>query len=148
MRRPLIILISLIFAAFGSAASAQAETLKGEARLLGERIAFDVEARYTQYVLTITGPEGYTARAQGARSAPTVRLADHGAVPDGVYRYQLTAATDRIAPGARRADHAANGREPGAGLARVGAALDGVFRVEDGRIQRFEQLDEPAAGEG
>lgn len=132
----------------GTAQAFNDEDLDGRIRLLGERIAFDIDGRYTNYVLVIAGPEGYQARAEGARSAPTLRLADHGDVPDGRYRYSLTAATDRIDPSTQRVDHAANGREPGAGVARIGASLSGSFVVEDGRLRIFEDLEEPQPGDG
>jgi hypothetical protein len=140
----LLIAVSLA-AGLGAAAAAQVR-LQGEVRLTPERIGFDVQGRYTNYTLTIGGPEGYLARAEGSRTPPTVRLADHGDVPDGVYSYQLTAATDQIDPAARRVDQRVNGREPGLAAPRIGAQLSGYFRVEDERIQIFEQIEEPAPG--
>lgn len=148
MRLAVIGAISLGLGLCMAAPAAANEALEARVRLVGERVAFDVDGRYTNYMLTISGPEGYLASAEGARSAPTVRLADHGAVVDGRYQFQLTAATDRIDPSARQVDQSANGREPGAGLPRIGAALSGSFVVEDGRIKTFEQIDEPEPGDG
>lgn len=147
--RLIVILVVFVLSSGLSAANAlQQEALDAQARLTDERIGFTVQGRYTNYTLTITGPEGFVARAQGQRSAPTVRLADHGATPDGLYTYQLTAATDRIDPSARRVDQRTNGREPGVAAPLIGALMTGQFRVENDRIRIFEQIDEPAPQDG
>jgi hypothetical protein len=124
------------------------ERLDAEPRFAGERLVFTVSGDYTNYVLSVAGPESYYAQIQGARSAPTLRLRDHGAVPDGLYQWQLSAATNRMVPGAARMDQTLNGREPGAGAPRIGAETSGAFRVEDGRIMIFDDLTEPAPGAG
>jgi hypothetical protein len=136
--------VVLALAGLSGASAMEREALDAELRLSPDRVSFQVEGRYTNFTLTISGPAGYLAQAQAARSAPTVRLADYGDAPDGLYTFDLNAATDRIAAGAGRIDHAANGREPGAGSPRVGAYLSGNFRVVDGRIAIFEQLEEPS----
>lgn len=124
------------------------EQLDAEPRFAGERLVFTVSGAYTNYVLSVAGPESYYAQIQGARSAPTLRLRDHGAVPDGLYQWQLSAATNRTVPGAARTDQTSNGREPGAGTPRIGAQTSGAFRVEDGRIMIFDDRPEPAPGAG
>lgn len=145
LRLILIPFVSLLFASIGAGANAADESIQGQARFVGERVAFNIQGRYTNYVLTISGPEGYRARAEGARSAPTIRLADHGEVVDGLYTYQLTAATDRVDQTQARVDQRTNGREPGSGTPMVGASMSGNFRVEEGRIRIFEDLEEPPA---
>lgn len=124
------------------------EQLDAEPRFAGERLVFSVSGAYTNYVLSVAGPESYYAQIEGARSAPTLRLRDHGAVPDGLYQWQLSAATNRVLPGAARMDQTLNGRQPSAGAPRIGAQTSGAFRVEDGRIMIFEDLTEPAPGAG
>ncbi|MGJ3230789.1 MAG: hypothetical protein ACFE0P_03245 [Oceanicaulis sp.] len=140
-----LILLAASFWAFGAGASAE-ERLQVEPRFAGERLVFTVSGAYTGYVLTVVGPEEYYARAEAARSAPTLRLRDHGAVPDGLYQWEMTAATNRVAPGAARVDQARNGREPGVAAPRIGARASGAFRVEDGRIMVFDELEEPTPG--
>ena len=141
--------LSLVLAALALSSAAYGQVaLDGTVRLTSDRIGFDVEGRYTNYTLTVAGPHGYTARAEGRRSPPTLRLSDHGETPDGVYTYHLTAATNQIAPQARRVDQRENGRSAGAGVPRIGAALSGGFRVVDGRIRVFEPLEEEPSGQG
>jgi hypothetical protein len=130
------------------AAALEQEALRADVRLTADRVGFDLQERYSNYTLTLTGPQGYVAQAEGARSAPTIRLADHGDVPDGVFTYSLTAATDRLDMSARLVDQRVNGREPGVARPRIGAQMTGQFRVENGRIQIFEQVDEPASNGG
>ena len=134
----------LAFAGLSGASAGEREAMEAELRLSADRVSFEIDGRYTNYSLTISGPSGYLAQASAARSAPTVRLADYGAAPDGLYTFDLSAATDRIDASVGRVDHAANGREPGAGSPRVGAYFSGRFRVVDGRIAIFEQLEEPS----
>ena len=134
--------IVAIVLAISSPAYGQVD-IDGMVRLTADRIGFDIEGRYTNYTLTVAGPQGYQARAEGRRSPPTLRLSDHGETPDGVYTYSLTAATNRVALQARRADHAVTGRQPGAGGPRIGASMSGHFRVVGGRIRVFEQTEEP-----
>ncbi|MEQ8435829.1 MAG: hypothetical protein RIA71_16485 [Oceanicaulis sp.] len=141
--------VSMLAAMIACAAPAHGqEQLDAEPRFAGERLVFTVSGAYTNYVLSVAGPESYYAQIQGARSAPTLRLRDHGAVPDGLYQWQLSAATNRMVQGAARMDQTSNGREPGAGTPRIGAQTSGAFRVEDGRIMIFDDLTEPAPGAG
>lgn len=135
--------------ALGAASSSFSdEAMRGDVRLTSDRIGFDLQERYSNYTLTVTGPNGYSARAEAARTAPTLRLADYGDVPDGIFTFSLTAATDRIDPSVRAVDQRVNGREPGVRAPRLGAQMSGQFRVEDGRIQVFEQVEEPASNDG
>ena len=141
--------LSLVLAVLALSSAAYGQVaLDATARLTPDRLGFDVEGRYTNYTLMVAGPHGYTARAEGRRSPPTLRLSDYGEAPDGVYTYTLTAATNQIAPQARRIDQRDNGRAPGAGVPRIGASLSGHFYVADGRIRIFEPLQEEPPGQG
>lgn len=140
-----LVRILLASAALLIAGPAFAETLDAEARFAGERLTFDVRGDYTNFTVTVSGPEGYYAQAQGARSAPTLRLRDYGDVPDGSYSYQLVAATGRVDTVAARVDQRVNGREPGTARPRVGASTTGRFQVINGRIVPFEALEESSS---
>ncbi|PWE18730.1 hypothetical protein DDZ18_03820 [Marinicauda salina] len=124
------------------AAPAAAETLRADERFTQTRLVFSVNGSYTNYTLTVSGPQGFHAQAHGERSAPTLRLADYGEVPDGVYNYQLTAATDRFREQVSQASRMNNGRENTTMRPRVGASVSGAFHVRDGRIREFEDIEE------
>jgi len=144
-----LVLLTLVLGAVMAVSSAAAGQVAIDAavRLTPDRIGFDVEGRYTNYTLTVAGPQGYHARAEGRRTPPTLRLSDYGETPDGVYSFNLTAATNQLAPQARRVDQSDNGRAANAGAPRIGASLSGHFRVVDGRIRIFDQEEEPS-GQG
>lgn len=125
-----------------AAAPASAETLRASEQFTATRLAFSVEGSYTNYTLSVSGPQGYYAQAHGARSVPTLRLADYGEVPDGQYSYLLTAATDRYQEQVSQASRLDNGRDQATTRPRVGVAMSGSFQVRDGRILEFEDVEE------
>ncbi len=102
-------------------------------------------------VLTVTGPEGFHLRQEFAPAAsPFLGLYDQAGnpLPDGVYKYELTA-TPRLAGALKQAMAAA--RELGdtdleaklaARLPR-GLSQSGVFRVAGGALVTPDQAEEP-----
>lgn len=125
-----------------SVAPASAETLRATEQFTQTRLAFSVTGTFTNYTLTVSGPHGYYAQAYGARTVPTLRLADQGEVPDGLYTYQLTAATDRYQEQVGTVNQLNNGRDNTTQRPRVGASASGSFRVRDGRILEFDDIEE------
>ncbi|WP_323760976.1 hypothetical protein [Maricaulis sp.] len=103
-------------------------------RLAGTRLYFEGEPSFFNYSVRVTGPNGYVGEVFSARRAPSFRLSDHGAVDDGVYRYEVTAATGDVVQHSSPHSRRANGREASAQVPRIGIASDGSFRVVNGQI--------------
>jgi hypothetical protein len=104
----------------------------------GTRLSFSADSALSNFTLNVSGPDDYYGQIFSARVVPSFRLADHGSVPDGIYRYQITAATpERVRRASPRPD-GADGREPGAGPGFVGMSQSGSFRVVNGRILELD----------
>lgn len=103
-------------------------------RLAGTRLYFDGEPSYFNYSVRVTGPNGYVGEVFSARRPPSFRLSDHGAVDDGVYRYEVTAATREVVQYSTPRSRSTNGRDATSQEPRIGIASDGSFRVVNGQI--------------
>ena len=121
-----------------------AQDLKATHRLADTQIGFDADGSYSNYTLTVTGPNGFHAVATSRSGAPSIDLRQIGAFDDGTYHYELTAATDEKVPVRSTLD---NGRKGGpdasAGVAVRSVSTGGVFHVKGGAIMKFD----PAARE-
>lgn len=110
-----------------------------EERFAGGRLSFSADSGLSNFTLRVSGPDGYTGQIYSERVVPTFRLADHGSVADGLYYYEITAATPERARRASPQDLAFNGRDPGSsGGGFVGVSYSGSFRVANGRILELD----------
>jgi hypothetical protein len=126
---------------FGLSSVSPADDLKVEQRFTDTTVGFSLPSSNGNVTLTISGPEGYQASAQSSRGAPTIDLRQQGTPPDGLYKYQLAAATGEKTK--VRTPHD-NGREGGPkGEQGKGATASGVFRVKDGKIVKPDSAPEP-----
>src|SRR5687767_6503179 len=75
-----------------------AQDLKATERLAGTQIGFDPGASYSNYTLSVTGPNGFHASASSNTGTPAVDLRRFGRFDDGNYNYNLTASTDEKVP--------------------------------------------------
>jgi hypothetical protein len=105
-----------------------------EERFSGTRLNFNVESSLSNFTLRVTGPDGYHGQVFSARSAPSYRLGDYGTVADGLYYYEMTAATTQTARMATPPVAGANGRSGQARPGTIGTATSGSFRVANGQI--------------
>jgi len=95
-------------------------------------LSFSGGHRFTNAVLTITGPHGYMREETALRGLPVFRLQTAGRLSDGYYRYALVAASDQVA---QAKPVFANGRASAtSGAAKVPFALYGAFLVQAGRF--------------
>ena len=115
------------------------QDLKATHRLADTQVGFDAGAAYSNYTLTVTGPNGFHAVAASRSAAPSVDLRRIGAFDDGTYHYELTAATDEKVPVRSPLD---NGRKGGpdasAGIAVRSVSTGGVFTVRGGTIMKLD----------
>lgn len=104
----------------------------------GGRVSFQTNDNLSNFVVRIAGPSDYYGQVSSARTLPSIRLADFGEVPDGLYSYEITAATTQQVQSVRRATPGANGRTGNAQVAYVGMSSTGTFYVQDGQIVPFD----------
>ena len=83
--------------------------------------------------IRVTGPQGFTASVQGSS------LQSASGLPDGLYRYEITAATGTGAPRLSSYDSGLNNGRDNAvaqrGSGRYTAVVDyGVFRIVGGQV--------------
>lgn len=124
--------------AVGLADIASAQNMKVTQRSSGNVLGFDVQGPYKNVTLSIAGPKGFTARASAEKGNPSLNLGK--GLPDGVYTYQLTAATDKPA------DIIPSGLDDGRGehatrtVPLEGVSMSGTFVVRNGSIVSPQEL--------
>lgn len=128
---------ALVFSSVGEAQSAPSAQM--EEQFAGTRLSFAPNPDLSNFTLRVTGPDGYAGQVFSPRVVPSFRLADHGSVPDGLYTYEITAATRERVRRASPMQASANGRAPGAGTGFVGMSQSGSFRVVNGRILELDR---------
>lgn len=123
-----------------AADSAQAQDMKVVERFSKGEIRFEIPDAYSNVTLSISGPGGVHEQAFSRREAPDIELVEMGELEDGVYTYQLTAATEEVV---RVRPHLDNGRSESVDSEeRVGVTRSGTFRIRNGAIMPAEQRPE------
>lgn len=112
------------------------------ARFAGGRIYFESNPAYFNFTVSVSGPDGYFGQVFSERRAPSFRLSDHGSVEDGLYRFEITAATQELNRQASREPAGYNGRDSRNTQARVGVSFAGSFRVENGQVRVYDAEQE------
>lgn len=131
----------------GNASSAQ-ETLSAKAAPAGTTISVALPAGHYNATLSIAGPDGRVISASARQGSPVIDISGANAMGDGVYTWQLTAATPKTM---QIAADTANGRDNvkanmrGQMTVAVGAASSGTFLVQGGRIVDTSKLIEATA---
>ncbi|RKQ94142.1 hypothetical protein [Maricaulis maris] len=142
----IVVMLSLAFAVPVGGAAAQGLSAASDvglsARFAGSRIYFDADPTYFNITVSVSGPDGYHGQVFSERRAPSFRLADFGEVADGVYRFEVTAATQAFARQAVREPSGYNGRDSTAQRPREGVSFSGNFRVENGQVLVFDNADQ------
>ncbi len=130
MRKAPILMAGLC--AFSLAGIGHADTLMTEQSFAKTSIAFQPRGDYLNGTLTITGPDGFSVTAFSKKGLPSIDLANSGALEDGEYVYELTAAIEQPSRVRTMLD---DGRGDGAMPPRLQAVTEsGTFRVENGAI--------------
>lgn len=127
--------IALVVAA-GISSACLAQDLKATQRFTDTQIAFDPGGTYSNYTLTITGPNGIHASAASKTSTPSIDLRQVGPLDDGTYNYHLIASTNEKVPVRNRLDNGRGGGPDDSVFKTV--SLDGVFHVKGGTIVKFD----------
>jgi hypothetical protein len=107
----------------------------------GTEIGFRAKGSYREFTLSIAGPNDFFASATSKKEAPSIDLRRFGAIEDGAYTYQLTAATDEQLKSRARLD---DGRDAGAPVPLRSVATSGTFRVQGGAIVESKATAQPS----
>jgi hypothetical protein len=102
----------------------------------GTQVSFELKGAYRHVTLSIAGPDGFHATAESARGAPAIDLARSGSVADGLYTYQLFAATNETV---RHRTTWNDGRDRPRAEHFKSIGASGTFRVKDGAIVKYDQ---------
>jgi len=121
-----------------SAATLLTTFMAGSGFAAQERFAGDVvqvllDGQVHNTTLSVAGPEGYYAQVFAKTGIPMIKLSRFGSVPDGVYNWQVTAATSEML---EVRDNSLNSGRDGKTPKRMnkGTTESGMFRVKNGAI--------------
>lgn len=113
-----------------------AQDLKATQKHSDTVLGFETGSGYSNFTLTVTGPNGFHASAAAKNAAPSIDLRRAGAADDGVYNYQLTASTDHKVPVRTPLDNGRSGAASDSVLQGVSAS--GQIHLKDGTIVKFD----------
>ena len=132
---------ALFAAATFVATSLATPVFAAEERFAGDVVQVVPAGQVFNVTLSIAGPDGFYAQAHAKAGTPMIKLSQHGLVADGVYIWQVTAATDELIEvrdkGLRSERAKPSGYRratPGMITINKGTAESGSFRVANGAI--------------
>lgn len=127
--------LAACFAA-GISSTCWAQSLNATQKFTDTEVGFDIAGPYSNLTLTVSGPNGIHASAHSRTGSPSVDLRKLGAIHDGEYIYQLTAATGEKIPVATALD---NGRDGGPTTSILkSVSTSGQFQVKGGMIVKHD----------
>jgi len=156
MKSAALLAAACITAALTSAAWAQG--FKPTLKSTDAELSFEGGTGLSNYILSVTGPNGFSASISSRTTIPSLDLRKVGGFDDGVYHYEITAMTgEKVPVRTQLYDFTATNGEKALvkgylDNGRDGAAADsmprsisasGVFHVAGGTITKFD----PAARE-
>jgi hypothetical protein len=121
----------------GLSGSGFANDLKAETNFRDTIVGFKLKESYSDVSLSISGPHHLHANAHARGAAPSVDLRQFGRPEDGLYHYQLNAATNEAVRSNTKHDNGRGDRERGE--MRRGVATSGVFWVKNGAIVQHDR---------
>lgn len=111
-----------------------AENLDAKVTLKGSEVRLTLPAGYYNATLSVSGPDGFYARAFSKNGSPSIDLIRAGGTTDGEYTYEVTAASSQKAVDKNPMDNGRDGVDKSAGV--VGAAASGSFIANGGIISQ------------
>ncbi len=101
-------------------------------QIFGTRVSFQQNRILKNITLSISGPDGFNAQVFSESAFPYIDLEQFGRVVDGIYNYQISAATDELLEVRDKLD---NGRgENNRTYINKGVRQSGTFRIIDGQV--------------
>ncbi len=132
---------TFIAAATLLAAGLVTPVFSAEERFAGDVVQVVLAGQVFNTTLSIAGPDGFYAQAYAKAGSPMIKLSQHGPVADGLYIWQVTAATNEMIEvrdeGLRSGSSNSSGyrrASPGTITINKGTAESGSFRVQNGAI--------------
>jgi hypothetical protein len=126
--------LAALLAASGAAGSF-ADELKAKQAFTDSEIKFEPGGTYSNYTLTVAGPNGFHATASSKSEVPSIDIKRAGAIDDGIYLYHLTASTDAKIPLRSGLD---DGRATPPTTMQQGVSVSGHFELKGGAIAKFD----------
>lgn len=124
----------------GTSASA-AEIEGAKTSLAGSEVRIALGSGYFNAILTVAGPNGFHARAESKSGTVSIDLIKAGAKGEGLYTYEVTAASNQTETIAKPLD---NGRGDGVDKAvrQKGVSMAGNFSAANGLIKAQTNMTE------
>jgi hypothetical protein len=137
-------------ATIGLSGTCLADDMISAKQVGGTSLGFLLNGSLSNATLSVSGPDDFHASAYSKSGAVAIDLGKLGALDDGTYQYQITAATDQPAKVRTPLN---NGRDAEAETAqRRGVAMSGTFMVKNGKIvepaasAKESRRDQPTGG--
>ncbi len=109
--------------------------------LSGSEVSFSLGGAYSNSMLTISGPDGFIIRTFSKTGNPAVDLIKAKANVDGVYTYEITAASSETVTIRNPQNNGRGGADRG--TMKRGVSATGSFVVKGGMIVDTSQDKEP-----
>lgn len=150
MRHSIRVAALVALAAFFAMPALADEVMTARSASAGTKVSFVLPAGYFNATLSVAGPDGRVLTASAKQGAPVIDISGQNAMGDGVYTYQITAASPKTkavkAGGADGRDiPASQVNMRGEMSVHVPAAMSGSFLVKGGRIVDTSKMTEGTA---
>ncbi|MDJ0613688.1 MAG: hypothetical protein QNJ29_08400 [Rhizobiaceae bacterium] len=135
--------LGVLLAVFLAGNAYASEDIPGSQKTLsGSEVRIDLGPDYSNAILTVSGPNGFSARSESKSGSVAIDLIKAGGTGIGTYTYQVTAASAKTETIQKPLN---NGREGGVDNAtrQVGVSMSGFFAAKNGLIvDRSNQTEE------
>jgi hypothetical protein len=111
----------------GAVGSGSAQDL----RVMGSAVGMAIPGT-TNATLRVSGPNGFYMQTFSRSGSVALQLGAAGRLPDGLYHYEVTAATAQRIPNPNRLMSSGRANEPA--MVNVGTSRFGTFNVKNGAI--------------
>ena len=118
--------------AAGLTGSCWAQELKATQKLSDTVLGFETAGSYSNFILTVTGPNGFHTSTTPQDVAPSIDLRRFGALDDGIYHYQLSASAGVKSAMRSAVDDGREKRQSDVALKSV--SISGTFPIKGGMI--------------
>jgi hypothetical protein len=108
-------------------------SFSAQEQIAGDAVQVYLNGNVHNTTLSVSGPDGYYAESFAQAGIPMIRLSQHGSLADGVYRWQVTAATDETVSVRDNGLDDGRGSEARTSINK-GMYESGMFRVQNGVI--------------
>lgn len=108
------------------------EDIAANVTLQGSQVSVNLGVGYSNATLSVSGPDGFYAKDYSKSGSPSIDLIRAGGTADGVYSYEVTAATSETTVNLNPMDNGRGGVDDGTSV--VPASASGSFYASGGII--------------